>query len=660
MELENSPLGGEPEQQDRTGEPAASESKPEVSAPGGPAGPEAQEATRAAEAGVEQAALPEIQHPSEPEASPAGHPQEPGAPEPGPAPAPAAAPPEIEPVPTPEPPTAPGQAEPRDWLAAWRGQEPAGQLPGLDQVCSGNLVVEGLFTGAEAHLLSVEHGSLAALFRLKARAFRTAALREIVARRVADRLGLAVVLDSGDRFLLAGPARADWEDALHSLQREFDIWLFQHWQPAGLLRCCLTGAICNGGTLPVDALAQQRQHHKLQPLEGALRVGLRWNGRAFVQPAGPQVSRCAGCGAVTAVHLLGDESLCEQCARDTELGERIARLSRAWLCPEQDAEVAGPGLGLRFSAPADGHVPELDLDAGCWPLIRFLPAHADRTLTLAEVAAKSPGARGLLGCLRIEVDGVHEAFASAEGDAGRTVALGRALEAFFGPRLRDELNGRFRWMVPVSLGAHGALLAGPWADTLDLALRLSRDFRRMANDALSLSGGFSLVLPSLGLGLGAAEASALVAAARNAGGNRIAALGRVLEWPRAAALVHQAKKVSAWVRQRTVNVALLERLARLGTAADNGAEPWRAELASVLSATRIRNAPVRAWMSQLVTAPREQSAWPWIDLLARYALLAAGRRQPAGEAEAPAAEEPEPPPGESLEQTRPAEEQSTQ
>ena len=167
-------------------------------------------------------------------------------------------------------------AEPQDQAAVEEASAP--------EVREGDLVVEGVLTGLQVYALRPVPGTGYAARRLRARTFRAAVLGEVMAQRVAQRLGLNLLVWTGCRFLLAGPAEPGWEEVLHSLQREFEAWLFQHLNPPGALECLLAGAICGDHRLPVEELEARRNGLRLQPLEGALRIGARWNeiGRAHV------------------------------------------------------------------------------------------------------------------------------------------------------------------------------------------------------------------------------------------------------------------------------------------------------------------------------------------------------------------------------------------
>jgi len=510
----------------------------------------------------------------------------------------------------------------RHFAAVRRGEEPLGaeEAP-LGEVHEGHLVVQGTLSGVGSYLLRPIPAAGAAARRLRARSFRAAALSELLARRVAERLGLARLFCGANTFLLAGPAATGWQESLQALQREFDAWLFQHLQPAGELQFHLAGAVCQGERLPWQELDARLQQRRLQPLEGALRAGLRWNARAFVVPAGPDTGLCSGCGAVASLKTIGEENLCAGCAADGQLSARLPDAPRTWYCPEPEADVPGPGLGLKFSPP-DAAAQELQLDAGHWPLVRRLPVADGNSLGFDELAERAAGGKKLLGYLHLELDGAARAVAALEGDPVRTVGLNRLLHCFFGERLRELLESKFPLVFPV-LGEGGSLLLiGPWQNTLDAAVELRQDFAAVAGEALTLSAGLAVCATHAGIRMCAQMAAEAAREAKQAGGNRLHALGAMVEWPRAASLVTTARALADWLERRVISASWLKRVVELCADSRNGRQQWRGLLEAAARSPRVKH-PARAWAVRLA-AGGAGSDRPWIAFLAHYATLAAG------------------------------------
>ncbi len=534
------------------------------------------------------------------------------------------------------------------------GAEPEAALeaPAVD-IREGTLVVEGVLSGVLAYAVRPAPATGYCARRVRARTFRAAALGEVMAQRVCRSLGLTVLISNSGRFLLAGPADIAWEQALAALQREFDAWLFQHVLPAGDLQCDLAGAVCRTARLPLEELAARRAERRLRPLEGALRAGSRWNVRAFILPAGPRIGLCTGCVAAAAVRRLGDESLCDDCAAEGEIGERLAGAERAWLCAEQQADLAGPGLGLKFAEPALGGPSaeqplELRLDTAHWPLLRRLPSpgalrsegpseQGAGPLDFEDLAARG-GGRKLLGCLRVMVDGAAAAFSALEGDPARVLALGRRLHGFFGEHLHAEIAEAFPLVYPVWSGGDDTLLIGPWQHTLDLAVHLRR--RWQASNAGSQRGGQSATLLTLSAGFAPApavcniraacdQASEQLACAVEAGGDRIQAFGSAVEWPRAGSLIETGKALGEWLERGAISPAWLGRLADLRRASDNREMRWRSQLESAARA-HIKHRQAREWAARLpAAAAKGDSDWKWMEFLARYAALSQSPRDAA-------------------------------
>jgi hypothetical protein len=500
-------------------------------------------------------------------------------------------------------------------LAQSAEAEPVAEQPPAIQLHPGYLVVQGTLEGLDSFILRPVPAAGETSRRLRARSFRAALTAELLLLRVAQRLALTPLLFAGNRFVLAGPAEAGWRETLNDIQHEFDIWLFQHLQPAGEVRCFLAGEISPDGRLPWPALQQGLRRAQLQPLEGALRVGLRWNGRAFVLPAGSRYGRCAGCAVVTQVRSLGEESLCDSCARDSELGERLPAIDRGWLAADGEPELAVPGLALRFSQNGSEH--EFPLDAGKWLVLRRLPSVEGRPLSFEQLA----GGSKLLGYLYAEVDDLADVFQSLEGEPRRAVQLDQALNAFFGDRLVCLLEAEFPLVYPVFENGSGVLLAGAWQQMLELAVRLNREFGRQVGRELTLSAGLALAHPSWSVASAAGEARERLQEAMAAGGNRLNALGSSVEWQHLPAALQRATAVAAWVRNRAISGAWLNRLASLHAASLQPGDAWRPALAALVRDARIKPGQARVWAARLSHASPD-SDWRWAPFLARYASLA--------------------------------------
>ncbi len=510
----------------------------------------------------------------------------------------------------------------RHFSAVWRGEEPLGaeEAP-IGEVREGHLVVQGMLRSVGSYLLRPIPAAGAAARRLRARSFRAAALSELLARRVAERLALARLFCDTTTFLLAGPAATGWQESLQALQREFDAWLFQHLQPAGELQFDLGGAVCQGERLPWQELDARLQQRRLQPLEGALRAGLRWNARAFVVPADSDTGCCPGCGAVGSLKTIGEENLCEGCAADAELSARLPDATRAWFCPEADADLPGPGLGLKFSQP-DRAAQELLLDAEHWPVVRGLPVAEGNALGFDELAERAAGRKKLLGYLHLELDQVAAALAALEGDPVRTVGFSRLLHCFFGERLREVLESKFPLVSPVLGDGGSLLLIGPWQNTLDAAVELRQDFAAVVGAALTLSAGLAVCPTHASIRMCAEAAAEAAREAKQAGGNRLHALGAMVEWPRAASLVSTARALADWLERRVISPSWLNRVVELCADSRNGRQQWRGLLEAAARSPRVKH-PARGWAVRLAAGGAESDR-PWIAFLAHYATLATG------------------------------------
>lgn len=178
---------------------------------------------------------------------------------------------------------------------------------------------------------------------------------------------------------------------------------------------------------------------------------------------------------------------------------------------------AGPNVavGFRFMAnvaPVDERGYPLDFDA---------------------IAAGSHGAR-LLGILKADIDRLGFIFAEGMKPAlSATSALSAALDLYFGRRLdrlcREVSENAF---YTVYAGGDDAFILGPWDQVLELAMRLSSDFRRYAcrNDNITLSAGVLLVHPHFPIHRFAQLVGEALNEAKNSGRDRVSVFTRTVRW----------------------------------------------------------------------------------------------------------------------------------
>ncbi|MGC8877097.1 type III-A CRISPR-associated protein Cas10/Csm1 [Thermus sp.] len=276
--------------------------------------------------------------------------------------------------------------------------------------------------------------------------------------------------------------------------------------------------------------------------------------------------------------------------------------------------------------------------------------HPEKVLTFSELAALSEGAP-YLGALLLDADRMGEAFATGYRREGRDLAtpsriaaLSRTLEVFFAAEVLSllETPGRYRerlgWgaleaqrkearyplLYSVYSGGDDLFLLGPWDALLDFALDLERLYRRFTrHEALSLSGGFVLVGPSLPVPelsrlLGGAEKRA-----KEAGRGRLFLFGQAVPWEKLPRLRAWAEDLFLDLRQERVSRAQAYRwlsLWRRFAPLEDPGERMRYKPLLAYALRRVRERDEGAWERYLRLLDHQDPAWAYLPVWVQWAL----------------------------------------
>ncbi len=345
----------------------------------------------------------------------------------------------------------------------------------------------------------------------------------------------------------------------------------------------------------MDQAHQALAQAKLAPLKSQL-------GEPYLSSGHQSLRPCKACGVRPARSATAE--LCHGCERDAHVGRLIPKRQDIGFfsqeAPRPRYRFPTLRVALELSdlhtlrtrpdfSPAPypwevrllaGHVPTLEhaLAAGDWPDLAAYKAWAteqglweeedgergkDDPLTLAELAEFSTGAK-YLGALMLDADRMGEAFARGfeNPSPSRIASLSRLLELFFAgevlelirnPKTYEKRLGwdeatarekarRYPLIYSVYAGGDDLFLLGPWDVLLAFALDLERLYRAFTqHPALTLSGGFVLVNPSLPIPLLAEAVQEAEQAAKAAGRDRLHLFGQSVPWGELGELV-------SWVR----------------------------------------------------------------------------------------------------------------
>jgi CRISPR-associated protein Cas10/Csm1 subtype III-A len=514
---------------------------------------------------------------------------------------------------------------------------------------SAGFAVMGDFSGIQNFVFRPVPGAGGAARRLRSRSFRVSAYSEMIMQWCTQRLAQGqprILYSAGGKFLMGVSAFEDFEAELAKMQRELDEWAWQNF--GGELVFHLVSAPLESNGIPHAALQSMMQASRRQPLAQALLSPGGWSENEFFQAAASGDGKCDACGMTRQLNKNADnEEICDGCIKDEGIGKKLPRSRFAHILPgaSGDLSVLGTGLELCERKSGDSEGEWLALGAAAegarpWYLLRHLPAERDRALTFEDIAAISPGTRKWLGYLRIDGDGAGQQFTDLQGAPQRTWALSRLLNLFFADTANRFISSEFQNIYPVYGGGDDLFVVGPWHQVLIFASKLREELRSVAGEDLTFSAGVSLskprehVLTQANLALRELDSAKRVAGyGRHCGRDQIRALGVTADWPTFTKLLDTAREVTEWVEKKEIPSSFLHQLLQLHNA-------WRQchkRSDGKITARLVRFKPLlyyqiernlkpgeaRDWAHSLL---REGSLWPWVDFVARYAMIARSRQ----------------------------------
>ncbi len=423
-------------------------------------------------------------------------------------------------------------------------------------------------------------GAAGNLGRLCARAGFVAALCEVLAHTVAERVGVPfgnALAHDGERCVLLVPSGAG--ALLAELERELNQQL--HAAFAGELALALafvplgeSEAAFGAG---LSALAAALDTAMLQSGRGALSDAGGWREDAFVMrelgfAASPP---CAACGRLPGSAAGG---LCPHCARDERLHAALADAGALafYRAPATGSIEILPGWHLL--AVAEGATP-----AGTPALLvslgEALPATrlaapdrlpVSETGALFNTAGVAPHTQGhsQLGFAQIQIEPLRAFIRKrpTSWNAAHTVALSHELALLRTHWLRQHLNQpRYRAFTAIGFGA-STLLLGPWDQAAALVLEFRTLLARASGGASpACAAGVLIAKTGYPLARALAEADTMQARAQLGAADfrdRITLLGDTVDWSEAPAIFAEVARLQP--HGHTIGAPLLRDLAAYG------------------------------------------------------------------------------------------------
>lgn len=454
------------------------------------------------------------------------------------------------------------------------------------------LLVCGDISGIQKYIYgiaSVGHGGVAK--RLRGRSFRVSLLTEAVALRLLKELGLpqaCKIIAAGGQFYLIVPNTESAKKTIDDVRTAISRWMLDEF--CGELAVSIDYAELNGAKLAQgefdDVLQEVRQkiarakQRKFEDVivEGEKVFDLEFHGAGV----------CPVCDINPSRGVSESEGPlpCDRCELDSEIGRRL--ISADWLVfserpgPDAVAMFESPVLyaslvsdeaavrrlepimaySLRGAALASGVPCGFAPYAGYVARWRGVEEYEEfkkaiaRNSRIAEredysdealrsgqavksftaLAYQSRGAK-LLGVLRADVDHLGLIFTmglKGKASLSRLATLSTMMNTFFAHEMVKMVEYEFPDTYIAYAGGDDLMLVGPWDKTLELAKRISDDFKRFtaSNPDITISAGIGTFKPRVPIATTSVLTGEILEAAKDAGRNRLSVFGTTFTWDR--------------------------------------------------------------------------------------------------------------------------------
>jgi hypothetical protein len=380
------------------------------------------------------------------------------------------------------------------------------------------------------------------------------------------------------------------------------------------------------------------QHRKDRSLEHFLRNSAGWLESNFLrEPEKHSAFCCPACLTTDSHGLLQpdeeNEEICDECDRDKKLGAKLARSRKSLICPAANGEIKFLDKSYTLG--------DIGLPSN---VIDHMPRAGGDAMDLDEIAGKCLGSRKFLAYLRIDADGIGNAFRRLEAPS-QVRGLSRFLQLFFCDRVQELItkpapghtHTKYTWLYPVYGGGDDLFLIGPWDLVLDFATDLEARFTQDNGGGLTFSAGLTLSKPKEHILTKSEEAEIALNehAKKREGKAAIRVFGETFNWQEFPGVLRAAKNVTAWYERGLISSQFLQLLLALHgdwrTAMEKKDDAGQVKHRPIVhyqmerNLTKAEQAPVKNWLrktlARQVTDP--EASWAAIGFVARYAMLAA-------------------------------------
>lgn len=469
-------------------------------------------------------------------------------------------------------------------------------------------IVLGDFSGIQKYIFEVSTtGAGGVAKRLRARSFYVNTLLEVVSHYICHSFGVPmenILISSGGKFYVLLPNIEGSDDMIERIGNEIEKVLFNE----SLAEISVNFAVMNlkGKDFKsfddvLRELNERLNEKKLKKYESVLKNENGWDEESFILV--DELSDKSLCTACKKAFIDKGDILCGKCSNDLKLGQALANARFVSFCKEKGdfkifkdyyisvgrkAESGSymveminsctfPDYNHPFSIKyMANHIPVLD-ENSCDACDECEGIEPGQPLTFGCIAGNSTG-RKLIGVLKADVDNLGFLFMEGlkrDGKTGRNTVsrittFSRMLEMFFSGFINMMISEKYKCIYSVFSGGDDLFLLGPWDETVDMAIEISREFQRYTafNPSFSISAAVVPEKPGYPISKCAKDAEQQLEKAKEYTNskynptpkNQVSFLGECMKWDNFDFVIQQGKYIEEVVSTSVANTGQVRRL----------------------------------------------------------------------------------------------------
>ena len=431
-------------------------------------------------------------------------------------------------------------------------------------------LIVGDLSGIQDYIFDIANiGAGGVARRLRARSFYIAAVSDVISHIIANQFQVPfgnIIMASGGKFYILVPNLKDSHDTLHHLRHEIDSWFrteFNGEMAVNLARTSFAGALFHVGSQKkagfgqvLTTLSLRLNREKRQRGHSVLSKDGQWATEHFM--AHPDFWGSEICISCRKFPGNQRESLCEKCARDEDIGQKLPRVRYLAYYRGSLHHPAAMPMPLDYSVRifAEDELSQIGQpyllgqlndpriqNLAAYPatfryLANYVPVGKHGQKSFEDIAKAATG-RSMLGYIKADVDYLGILFAQGlkrdQGGYDTAVhlsSLSRQLDLFFSGWMQYALSkGDFNNFYTIFSGGDDLFLVGPWDKAVELAQLINKKLAEFVgnNPDITLSTGILFTKDRYPIYRAASDAESVLETSKEER-NRLSVLGDTLKW----------------------------------------------------------------------------------------------------------------------------------